>query len=937
VNPSDLRHLVPGSAVEPSSGYILRIGPPPPVPYIPNKSNASMSPHESTRQQTKGTKIKACFAEIVEDATSVKIKCESNVDMYREAMPVLQVICAALAQDLPERAATSRLFTPVNVLAMIEEDFNERNLATRSSVNSSQYASAGLTLTVEASMHHDVWLLGIATGHCADAGAVEIWASDGDDASSSASWNSTDLKVAPPGWKRVWGPGLVREGQTETEYRFEYPLRVPAGSRCGLSLRGDNNSAIRSERVSQEEYDSPVGEDKFITIHAGYAINPRRWVTEESDEKSVMVGRVLYTLCNPYSVDVDPNQISFRESPSTSAVLGPIAWENYVQGVQFVSACVRKLEERFADNIADFEAGLMTLQAQDGNSNALLNLLRRRRCPVTTHTNVLQALLEFRSSRTLPSQGAEHSTRSALKHLWGATEVDAIELSQRVAIVADPSRGDPVLSDLALTTLERLYVDILSSAFEINSPASSPINKADGTGARSSPFFDSIEISFKVSNLTAIKTHAASLAAAVLRNHRNRELQSKALHTLLWTVNPAIAFGRSNLSLLFSGGAHSVVDIAWSEIFHIALLSAHSKKHRTNMSEMDKKKSNEHEDSGEAALLAMQASSLLLKLLASHKPGVALSAHLANIVSTSASCTSSAFVYYECTGISHLDLLIFQVSAGAMPSWIASAEATALGNSESPVLAGNRVLELLAGGGRSPQTALLVATLSLPTGIMCPFGNCMQLWNKPKCCDRHNGEFNTEGGAALPDSMPAANFSDWREAINLDNLSPRVAVVAQVASRALKEARQGLHVATRITDESGTDSDYELQQRRSLPPLLTSSFEEPYTDRMRKPEDCLRFSNATRAWVFGCLLRDDVAGLSSWAFRVSTSTAAAAAEADGRNSAGSSVFIGANTSIACPACTFVNIAASTCSDSVCKVSSFLFNSLFVNSILVSLR
>lgn len=632
VHPSDLRHLVPGSAVEPSSGYILRIGPPPPSGHISKKSGGSASPRNATDFRNNHTKDETCSANIAENGYLVKIKREANIDLYRVHFPELRAISAALGRDLP--VETRRLLTPADVLDATEEDFIERNLTTRSSVQRSQYSSAGLIFNVGASIHHDVWLIGIATGHRAETHTFEIWASDLNDADDadrrtlSASWNGTDFETAPPGWKRVWGPGSAHEGRFETEYRFEYPLRVPAGSRRGFYLRGDNSLAMYFERVLQEECDSPPGKDNYITIHAGYAMNPIRWATEDDDEKSEMVGRVIYTVSNPCSLVFDEQDRLVRELPSMSAVLGPTAWADHVNGVRFISACIRELKERFADNTADFEAGIAPLRARNGTSDALLKLLRRRRCPVSTHVSLLKALLEFRSSRTLPLQASLHSKygicvkstidsycKVVLKALWGTTEVDVIELSKLLANVADPSRGEPALAGLAFNFFERLHDDIFSSSQFV--------------------FSESSLTHTALSNLAEIEKQAASLAVAVLKNRANDELQSEALHTLSWVLPRSTMFEQPSLRPLFCGGALSVVNIVWGGICNIAYLSAtSSQQHPSSVScTADKKIRDENLVSCKANLPTYQAASILLNLIASHTPGVTLSALLACIVS----------------------------------------------------------------------------------------------------------------------------------------------------------------------------------------------------------------------------------------------------------------------------------------------------------------
>jgi hypothetical protein len=140
------------------------------------------------------------------------------------------------------------------------------------------------------------------------------------------------------------------------------------------------------------------------------------------------------------------------------------------------------------------------------------------------------------------------------------------------------------------------------------------------------------------------------------------------------------------------------------------------------------------------------------------------------------------------------------------------------------------------------------------------------------------------------------------------------AAVAQVAAAAF-EARQGSHIPW-IADECSNDVEIEPWQRCVQPPLLASVVEEPSTVRL--PGEKLFFSTATRAWVFGCLLRDDVAGLAVWA----TATADAAAAASAASQTAERLILpDAKITIACPVCTFENAAASVSGHGVCEVSS----------------
>ena len=204
------------------------------------------------------------------------------------------------------------------------------------------------------------------------------------------------------------------------------------------------------------------------------------------------------------------------------------------------------------------------------------------------------------------------------------------------------------------------------------------------------------------------------------------------------------------------------------------------------------------------------------------------------------------------------------------------------------------MLEILAGGGRLAQTSLLLAALS-PTGTTNSlFRCCMQLWDEFNVCDGHSEEEDTEleDSEKFRDDTPVTPFSDNSEAIHIhsDELSPSVAAIAQEASKAFVEARQGSHKATWITNEASAYSKFELERRDSRPPLLTSSFGEPSSSAMGSSRGCSHFSIDTRAWVFGCLLRDDIAGLSSWAFKTAK---AAAGEANGRSTVGTNCLTGA--------------------------------------------
>jgi hypothetical protein len=208
---------------------------------------------------------------------------------------------------------------------------------------------------------------------------------------------------------------------------------------------------------------------------------------------------------------------------------------------------------------------------------------------------------------------------NAVEALWGSIEVGATDVALLVAAVADPRRGEPKLTALALTILERLYKDTLSAVRLITLQPCHALENHDA-GIDYLLLAEAIGVHSEVSKSAPIATHAAFLATAVLSSHTLRELKVLAVHTLSWALSPTTRSKQLVSSPLLSGPAREVVEIAWGGAFDLA---------DTDMTMSDNDKT------ADLVGAPVRATSVLLNLIASHKPGLSLATLLANIVSQS--------------------------------------------------------------------------------------------------------------------------------------------------------------------------------------------------------------------------------------------------------------------------------------------------------------